>query len=383
MNELLIRAFAMEPHLRDLRRRLHQCPEVGMHLPQTFAVIEEELTRLGLPFSRVGRSLCAELGPETEETVLLRADCDGLGISEETNLPYRSQKGTMHACGHDLHAAALLGAAALLKETEASLSRRVRLLFQPGEELLEGAKDAVAGGICEGVSEAYMLHVSVGTGLPTGTVILPPSGVVAPSADFFSVSVEGKGCHGADPASGTDPLTACARICLTLEHLPAREFPSGARAALTVGALRSGDSFNVIPHRGELRGTLRCFDEDLRRKLRRRVEEICHGIALAHGVRAELAFPSECPSLLNDEDLRTRSHALLSAAFPERFFSVEGATGGGSEDFAFISHRVPSLMLALAAGDSPHPLHHPKVIFDEDCLSYGAAVLATLASGRG
>lgn len=383
MNELLNRAFAMEPHLRDLRRRLHQCPEVGMHLPQTFAVIEAELTRLGLPFFRVGQSLCAELGPKTGNAVLLRADCDGLAMAEEADLPFRSQGSTMHACGHDLHAAALLGAAALLKETEATLSRRVRLLFQPGEEILEGAKDAVAEGICEGISEAYMLHVSVGTGLPTGTVILPPAGTVAPSADFFSVSVEGKGCHGADPSSGVDPLTACARICLSLEHLPAREFPPGARAALTVGALRSGDSFNVIPHRGELRGTLRCFDENLRKHLRRRVEEICRGVALAHGVRAELSFPSECPSLRNDEDLRTGSHALLSAAFSEYFFSVEGATGGGSEDFAFISHRVPSLMIALAAGDSSHPLHHPKVIFDEACLPYGAAVLATLASGRG
>jgi len=381
MKELLERARELGPYMTGLRRDLHRRPEVGFDLPLTRGRILAELERLSLSCSLVGKgAVSAHIGPKKGPYVLLRADCDALPVREETDLPFRSENGVMHACGHDLHVAALLGAAVLLREREETLSRGVRLLFQPAEELLSGALDAVEAGICEGVTSAYMLHVRTGTGLAPGTVILPPVGEIAPSADFFEIALQGKGCHGADPTAGRDPLAAAARILLSLEHLPAREFPSPARATLTVGCLQGGEGHNVIPDRALLRGSFRCFGEEFRARMKERISQVCRGVGEIHGVTGTLTFPVGCPSLRNDGDLHRRAKALFSAGLADRFFSVEeAAMGGGSEDFAVISRRVPSLMLALAAGDSPYPLHHPRVDFDESCLPYGAAALARLA----
>ena len=367
----------------SLRRRLHACPEQGFDLPQTLGIIRQTLQELGISPEVRGRgSVTADFGPKTGDGILLRADCDGLSGVEESGLSFASQNGRMHACGHDLHTAILLGFAAFLKERESALTRPVRLLFQPAEETLEGALDAVNAGVCEGMTAAYMFHVTVGSGLPAGTVILPPAGVTAPSADFFEIAVQGKGCHGADPASGIDPLAAAARILLALEHLPAREFPSGERAALTVGALQGGDSHNVIPDKALLKGTVRCYNEDLRATLKNRIGVVAEGISLAHGTQVQVNFSSGCPSLCNDFSLRERARSLFSSRLGDRFFAVPGLGGtgtAGSEDFAGISRTVPSLMLALSAGDGGgFPLHHPKVVFDEGCVPYGMAAFAAL-----
>lgn len=381
---LLEQATAKMPHLQEIYRKLHACPEVGFDLPQTRATISEELTRLGISHKTVGKgSIVADLGTGENRT-LLRADMDALPLSEETSLPYASENGRMHACGHDLHTTALLGAAALLKDRISEDSFGVRLLFQPAEELLEGAADAVEGGVCDGVERAYMLHASVSDGLPVGTVILPPSGVIAPSADFFEIKVSGKGCHGADPASGVDPLSAAAQILISLQHLPAREFPSTERGVLTVGTLQGGDAFNVIPHGALLRGSMRCYDESFRAYLKQRVVEISQGIARTLRGDASVTFPSGCPSLVNDEALRSAAIRPLTETLGERFYEVtQGAGTAGSEDFSVISRTVPSLMLALSAGSSPAPLHHPRVVFDEGCLPYASAALTALALSHG
>lgn len=375
-------AVPLSSHLTELRRRLHACPEIGFDLPQTRAVILEELARLRIEASEVGKgSVVAQIG-EKPAQVLLRADMDGLPVKEETELPFASSNGAMHACGHDLHTAMLLGVAALLKKREKSLSRGVRLLFQPAEELLQGAADAVRAGVAEGIGQAYMLHGAVNTGRPAGTVFLPPAGVIAPSADYFQLTVRGTGCHGADPAAGIDPLSAASRILLGLQHLPSRELPPGARAALTVGALQGGEAYNAIPDTAMIRGSLRCFDEDLRNRLKARIREIAEGIAGAFRCGISVEFPAGCPSLQNDANLRNRAEkGLISCLGSERIVGIDSpAQGGGSEDFAEISRAVPSLMLSLAAGDPGVPLHHPKAVFDEACLPYGAAALAVLGA---
>lgn len=378
--EFLSRAKGLMPSLVPWRRTLHACPEVGFDLPKTKAFLVAELKKMGYVPREIGKSIVAEIGAKGDGMVLLRADVDGLAVQEETDLPFRAKNGKMHACGHDLHAAMLLGAAALLKEMEGILPRGVRLLFQPAEETLQGAQDAVSSGVCEGVCEAYMLHVTVNTKLPVGTVILPPAGVIAPSADFFEISVQGKGCHGADPASGIDPLSVAARILLGLQHLPSREFPSGSLGALTVGSLCGGDSFNVIPDSARLRGSLRCYDEDFRQYLKMRVEEISQSTAAGFRASAAVSFPSGCPTLKNDEALRNQLLSVLEHTLGKTgVFAVNSqSTTAGSEDFAVVSHTVPSVMLALAAGDPGVPLHHPKIVFDEAALPYGTATLVSM-----
>ena len=376
---LIKEALALGERLTELRRKLHACPEIGFDLPKTMEILSDALKESSISHATAGGCLVAHIGPREGAGILLRADCDGLPIREETDLPFAAKNGNMHACGHDMHMTAVLGAAMLLKRHEERLTRPVRLLFQPAEELLMGAQDGIAHGVCDNITEAYTLHVTVGSELKTGTVILPPEGVTAPSADFFEITVQGKGCHGADPASGRDPLAAAAQIVLSLEHIPAREFPRSARAALTVGCLQGGDSHNVIPDSALLKGSLRCYDEEFRRRLKERVVEICAGISTAYRVTASATFPTGCPSLINDKALRDQAKDLLSETLQDRFFEVTPPSGtAGSEDFAFISRTVPSLMLAISAGDSPYPLHHPKVIFDEKCLPYGTAALATM-----
>ncbi len=380
--DFLQKAQDLKPSLISWRRFLHACPEIGFDLPRTKDFIVAELKKLGLVPKVMGKgSIVAEIGKESADTMLLRADMDGLAISEEADLSFRSENGKMHACGHDLHTAMLLGAAALLKEMESSLPRRIRLLFQPAEETLQGAADALSSGVCRGVTSAYMLHVSVNTKLPVGTVILPPAGIIAPSADFFEVAVRGKGCHGADPASGIDPLSVAARILLGLQHLPAREFPSQVRGALTVGAFQGGDSFNVIPDFASLRGSMRCYSEEFRQTLKNRVCEIAQSTATAFRAEATTSFPAGCPSLINDEALRNALKSPLKTALgPDRILVVDSVSGtAGSEDFAVLSRVVPSVMLALAAGDPGVALHHPKILFDENALPYGTAAFVAIA----
>lgn len=369
-----------------LRRQLHACPGVGFELAETMKIIAGFLTEQGVRFSAVGKgALVVNFGPESGGGILLRADCDGLLGREESGLSFASRNGKMHACGHDLHTAMLLGLVPFFQKHAALLTRPLRLLFQPAEEILEGALDGVNAGVCQGMTEAYMLHVTVGSGLPVGTVILPPAGVVAPSADFFEIRVQGRGCHGADPASGIDPLAAAARILLTLEHLPAREIPSGERAVLTVGALQGGESYNVIPDNVCLKGSMRCYDETLRAALKGRIRAVTEGICLAHGGRGQVVFPSGCPSLQNDGRLHGEVSKALASALKGTFFQVPAGTlsTAGSEDFAVISRRIPSLMLALSAGDGGgFALHHPKVVFDEGCIAHGMVALASLALGQ-
>ncbi len=379
--DILTKALALQTTLSRWRQTLHACPEVGFDLPRTKTFLLQELTAMGYAPKEVGKgSIVAEIGNKAEETVLLRADIDGLAIKEEADLPFRADNGNMHACGHDLHAATLLGVAKLLKGREETLLRRVRLLFQPAEEILQGAEDACRAGICDGVCEAYMLHVTVNTGLSVGTVIIPPAGEIAPAADFFEITVHGKGCHGAEPSKGIDPLSAAARILLGLQNLPARECSPEGRSAVSVGALQGGDSFNVIPDSALLRGSLRCFGEELHAFLKGRVEEIARLTAAAFRTEAKTEFIAGCPSLWNDESLRRKlPKALESALGKEKVLSVESSSStAGSEDFAVISHRVPSVMLALAAGDPGVALHHPKVVFDERALPYGVAALTEI-----
>ncbi|MBO5213600.1 MAG: amidohydrolase [Clostridia bacterium] len=380
--DILNGAKALAPTLVSWRRTLHARPEIGFDLPRTREFLLGELKGMGYHPQEIGKgSIVAEIGPKTDGTVLLRADMDGLAVGEETDLSFRSENGKMHACGHDLHAAMLLGAAMLLKEKESSLRRRVRLLFQAAEETLQGAEDARSFGVCDGVCAAYMLHVTVNTNLPAGTVIVPPAGIIAPSADFFEISVKGRGCHGADPAAGIDPLSVAARILLGLQNLPSREFPSGALGALTVGSLRGGDCFNVIPDTARLQGSLRCYGEDLRAFLKTRVKEIASFTADGFRASAAVSFPVGCPSLKNDEALRNSLPAVLEHVLGKEGVLVANTPSGtaGSEDFAVISHAVPSVMLALAAGNPGVPLHHPKIVFDENALPYGTAALAALA----
>jgi hippurate hydrolase len=275
MDEKIIKqAEKLQDSLVQYRRYLHKNAEVGFDLPKTSAFVENTLRDMGYAVERCGKNaLVATLGGGN--CVLLRADMDGLPIREKAKLPYACTSGRMHACGHDMHTAMLLGGAKLLKDNENSLQGGVALLFQPAEEILQGAKEVVESGLLKQkkVKSALSMHVVAGTELSTGTFIMQ-KGIGAPSADYFTVEVEGKGCHGSSPWQGRDPISCAARILLGLQEIPARELSLNERAVLSVGCFQSGETGNVIPNEATIKGTLRAYEESTRERIKKRLNEI-------------------------------------------------------------------------------------------------------------
>ena len=389
MNDLLARVDARR--VTEDRRYLHAHAETGFDLPDTFAYVWQKLTEMGLSPRKCGRcGIVADIGTG-EKCVLLRADMDALAIREESGLPFASSNGCMHACGHDMHTAMLLEAARLLKSKEQKLDGRIRLMFQPAEEPLLGAADMLRDGLLEGVNirAAFMIHVLTNLDLPAGTVIVSAPGVSAPAAGMFEIRIQGKGCHGAMPHTGVDPITIAAHTVLNLQQIQTRELSLTQSCALTIGMLQAGDTANVIPDRAVLQGSLRAFDEETHQYLIRRVGEIAVQTAALFRGTAEVEQLGGAPTLVNDEHLSCATLSALRALLGEDKALLSSELGGdakkssGSEDFANVSHAVPSLMVALAAGNPKdgyeYPAHHPRVRFDESALPVGAAVYAAMA----
>lgn len=387
METLLKEANALREELTEYRRYLHAHAEVGFQLQKTTEYIQTKLKEFGYIPEERGKGILVRIG-KGKGKILLRADMDGLPLQEETKLSYACKYGNMHACGHDIHATALLGTAKLLKEREKQLKGEVRLYFQPAEEILQGAKKGIENGVTDGVEFAVMLHVLTGTEMPTGRAIVASSGVSAPCADYFTISVKGKGCHGSSPWEGIDALTVSSRILLALQELSAREISPFEKAVLTIGCLKAGETGNVICDQAEMQGTLRCFDEETREYIKKRLIEISQGIAKSFHAKAKITFQGGCPSLYNDKKASDFALKTARALLGEDkvFASADLPTGkkvNGSEDFAYISREVPSVMIAVTAGEKKkgyaYPLHHPKAKFDEDILPSATALYTGLA----
>ena len=393
MEKILQEAKRLQNELVGHRRYLHENAETGFQIDKTYDYIKTILQSYGYNPKQCGKAgLVAMAGRKKGKTLLLRADVDGLPIAERTGLAYACKNGHMHACGHDMHATMLLGAAKLLKAREKDLNCTVKLLFQPAEELLEGAKDVIEGGVLDDPkpSAAVMLHVLTATPLPTGTAVVASGGVSAPAADFFHIKVQGKGCHGAAPWKGVDALTVASHVLLALQEISARELTPSQPAVLTVGAVQSEGADNAIADSAVLKGTLRAFNEKVRKQVKKRVEQIAKHVARAFRATAEVTYNGGCPTLLNDGALSNFTVQTLQDMLGENaVFTSEGLGGdvrensGGSEDFAYISHKVPSVMVALSAGQQGegyvYPLHHPKAAFDEGALYIGSAIYTAIA----
>lgn len=390
MKTILKDAERLREKLVQHRRYLHQNAETGFALPKTFAYVEKTLRDLGYTPQRCGRAgLIAFVGEDGAPCTLLRADMDGLPLREQSGEKFACKTGNMHACGHDLHAAMLLGAAELLKGREKRLKGRVKLLFQSAEEILAGANDCLKNGVLDApiIERAMTLHVLTALPLKTGTAVVSAAGNGAPAADFFRITVQGKGCHGSMPWKGVDALAVGAHILLALQTLSAREIPVGA-GVLTVGRLQAGSAGNAIADSACIEGSLRAFDEDVRAEIKRRIVEIARAQSKAFRARVKTEFLGGCPVLVNDERAAELAYQTAKTVLGDgRVFTAAelGSTQekGGSEDFAYISREVPSVLVALAAGASDkgyaYPLHHPKVRFDEDVLPIGAALYAAFA----
>ncbi|MGF6989615.1 amidohydrolase [Lachnospiraceae bacterium PM6-15] len=383
-------AKAIEEEIIANRRYVHQHAEIGLDLPVTKTFVMEKLKEMGYEPQDCARGVVALVGGKKPGKVfLLRADMDALPIQEEGDHEFKSETGSMHACGHDMHTAMLLGAARILKQHEDEIEGTIKLMFQPAEESLLGAIEMVEAGILENpkVDAAAFVHVFSGMPLASRSVIMPEAGSNFSAADWFEIHVQGKGCHGAMPNTGVDPLNVITHIYQALQSIHAREMPTGASLALTMGQLHGGAVSNVIPDTAFMSGTIRTRDESVRAFVLKRIEEISDGIARTFRAEATVKFPTQCPAMASDSVMVDQVKELLPQILSEDQILDLGEKSGifktGSEDFAHVSTRVPAVFLALGAGNSEdgyeYPLHHPKVFFDEGAMPVGTATYVGVA----
>ena len=375
IRKILEEAKNMSQELIEKRRYLHMNAETGFNLTKTLKFVETELINMGYKPIHCGKSGLVAIagGKKKGKVFLIRADMDALPIKEETGLEFASNNGCMHACGHDMHTAMMLGAAKILKKYEDEINGTVKLMFQSAEEIFEGSQDMIENGILENptVDVALMIHVMANTPFEAGTVIVSSPGVSAPAADYFEIKIQGSGCHGSMPNTGVDPINVAAHILLALQEINARELSVTEKAVLTIGTLNSGNISNAIPDTAVMGGTVRTYDEETRKFIKIRIKEISENIAKTFRAKAEVLFGSGCPTLVNDKELSkcifkyTEELLGKEKAFTvEELNSMSGAgqlsKSAGSEDFAYVSQQIPSIMLALAAGQPEKGYCYPR-----------------------
>jgi amidohydrolase len=368
----------------ELRRDIHAHPELGMEEERTATLVESELDRLGIEHRRIATTGVVGVirGGKPGKVVGLRADMDGLPLTEKTGLPFASQTpGKMHACGHDAHTAMLMGAASALAAMRADLAGTIVLIFQPAEEGPGGAEPMIAAGALDDpkVEAIAMLHVD--SRLEPGQIGITP-GPVNASADEFHITVKGRGGHGAYPHTAADTIPATAAMILALQNIAARETDPLKSVIVTIGTIQGGVRNNVIADEVKMTGTFRAHDPQIRNGLEKRARRIVDGVASAYGVSAKLDVLYGYPPVVNDERLASnfrdymRAHSGLDVHSPPPTM--------GAEDFAYFAERVPGVHARLGIrsekAESTYPAHSSEFRIDEDALPVGVKTLVAFAT---
>ena len=381
MNDLLFRAKELEDYGIHIRRLIHRKPEIGFDLPETVKLVREELKSLGYEPAACGIAGITALAGKPGKTFLLRADMDALPMKEETGLPFASENGFMHACGHDIHTGALLLAARILKEREEELKGTVKLMFQPCEEGVGGASDMVKAGVLENpsVDGAMALHVLHDK---SGTVGYSRNTACA-SSDIFTITVKGKGGHGAAPHLCIDPIHIAVHIHMALQSLNSREVNPDEMLVCSICQINGGTAANVFPETAVLKGTIRTMNEKVRSFARERLVQIAEQTAGAFRGKAEVEFLHEgVPPMENNGDLLEASVSYIDGLLGEGTCR-ELARMPGSADFSVISQIVPSVLLWVGTGSAeegyPYGVHDSRVTFSEESLHKMAAIYANTA----
>lgn len=367
------------------RRYFHTNAEVGLNMPKARAYVMEKLREYGLEPKECGHGVTASVGTGGK-CILLRADMDALPMGEESGEPFACPTGTeAHTCGHDFHAAMLLTAAKMLKETEDSLEGTVKFMFQPAEETFEGARDMIENGILENppVDAALAFHVTSGK-MPVGIYMYNSTGTFMASVDGFKIKVKGKGAHGAYPQNSIDPINIAVHVYLALEALIAREADPSKMCVMTVGSFHGGTASNIIPETAEMQGTIRTNDKASRELLVRRMQEVAANTAEVYGGTAEIEMLSQVPPLVCDPKLTNEIAGYMGTLGVPGAMPYPGVSANASEDFASVAERVPGTFMYLSAGfldeRGAYPAHNPKVLFNEEVCPIGAGGYAHCAA---
>lgn len=368
--------MAVQEKLTELLKWLHQHPETGLEEYGTTRRLREMLTAHGIQVldSGLPTGLIAVIhGREPGRVIGLRADIDALPVQEETGLAYASGvPGCMHACGHDFHAACIMGAALMLHERRSEWCGTVKVVFQPAEELDRGGVLVMQTGLVDDCEVFLAGHTS--TGMPVGRLGIREGAVMA-AVDRFAVTMRGRGCHAAHPHKGTDPIPALAATLQSLQTIVSRSMDPFAPRLLSVTHVEAGSTWNVIPETAFFEGTLRTLDAADRALAERRFREIVEGTAAACGVTAQIDWTHGSPAVVNDAELcalarRVAARCGLTPCVQENTM--------GAEDFSRYMQGRPGLFVRIGTGGT-YPAHHPKFYVDPQALLPAAGFFAELA----
>lgn len=371
------------PRVLELRRHLHANPELSWNENNTAALVADELRKLGFEVqtgvAKTGVVALLRSNKPDSKCIALRADMDALPINEQSDKSYCSTKpGVMHACGHDVHTANLLGAAMILAELESELQGTYKFIFQPSEEKIPSGADAM---IKEGVlnnpevDKIFGLHVT--PELEAGKVGFCAGRFMA-SSDEIYLTVHGKGGHAAQPQKLVNPLLIAAQILLATQHITNLDVP----VVLSFGKIEGRGATNIVPNTVEIAGTLRCFDEELRAKMHEEITSLIQNIAIQYGGTCDVNILKGYPVLVNDIDT-TNAAKIAAQQYMGDMQIVDMPIRMGSEDFAYYTHQVPACFYRLGTGNeakgTTKGLHTPSFDIDEDVLRQSTGLLAWLA----
>lgn len=360
---------------QQIFKEFHENPEGSFAELETTKRIQHYLENWSIPILHTGlkTGLVAQLqGDPSGPTICLRADIDALPIQEDTNLPFQSTNGFMHACGHDFHTTSLLGVSYILKQQETKLPGTIKLLFQPAEESSHGAEDVIASGVLDDVDAIFGLHVSPSEA--TGTLGFRV-GPVNASVDRFEIEINGTGCHAAHPDEGVDPIVIASNLVGALQTIVSRNIDPFDPAILSVTRITAGNTWNVIPMSAEIEGTVRTLDPKVRTKIPERMKSLSENIANGFGAKADFRwFPGPPPT--NNSSFWVREAESLATELEIPFGATKASMGG--EDFAFYQEKIEGLFFQVGIG-SAYPLHHPKFQVNLEALETATSFFSKFA----
>lgn len=366
---------ALEQKLTGFFEELHMHPELSYEEYETTERIKRELAAAGIEILQIPlKTGVAAIvrGAKPGKTYGLRCDIDALPIEEETDLPYKSKTpGKMHACGHDFHTAAVFGAALLLQERKEELQGNVKILFQPAEESSHGAETVLETGVLSDVTAIFGLHTAAY--LPVGTLGIRAGSVMA-AVDRFELNITGTGCHGGHPDEGVDTILVAASVIQAFQSIVGRNLNPFHTGVVSVTRINGGNTWNVIPDKVELEGTVRSMEKDDRIFIEKRMREIAEHTAAAYGANAELLWYPGPPATVNE---KAWSAFAQKVAEESGFEVVPQRNSTGGEDFAFYLEKIPGCFINVGTGVG-YPNHHPKFYADEAALTPAAEYLEKL-----
>lgn len=366
----------------DLRREFHMNPEPSMKEVRTSDKVVEELKKMGIECNKVaGTGVVGIIKGNCEgKTVALRADMDALEVNEENEKEYKSKvKGLMHACGHDGHTAGLLTAAKILNEMKNEFSGSVKLLFQPGEEVAQGAKKMIHEGVMEGVDGVFGIHIW--NDAEVGKISVEAGPRMA-SAGIFKIDVIGKGGHGSMPHQGVDAVVVGSSIVMNLQSLVSREISPLDPAVISVGMFNAGSRFNVIAGEAHLEGTTRCFSMEVNDSFEDMITRVAENTAKSYRAKVKVDYEQLVIPTINDPEMSAIAEgAVEKTSGKDALITYEKTTGG--EDFSFFTQKAPGAFAFVGSKNEKKvdyfPHHHPKFDIDEDALEIASALYAQFA----